>query len=355
MDVSGITRSGVVLPVRMDPTGLSGPKRRESAGPDWRGAGPGWFVPAWVDDGPQQRIVEAATRLPATGGVTGWAGLHWGGGRYFNGLDGTGEARLPVPLALDNRRRLRPQPGIELCEEFLADGDITTIDGLPVTLHERSVCRLLRTTRSLERRVAILDMAAFDDLCSLSEILDYAVARLSGRPYVSRIWSALPLAHENSWSPREPVMRLVWTLAGRFPTPLVNAPIFDLADNHLVTPDLLDPVNLVAGEYDGAVHEGLEPRRRDLNREELYRELGLELVTMLSTDDRDRSDFLRRLASAYDRAARRPAPSGWTLEQPSWWVDTSTVARRRSLTAAERAIWLRRQATGRHRPAIPHT
>lgn len=344
MDVSGISREGVVLPVRVDPTGVDGPKRREAAGPAWRTAGRGWFVPSYVDAAPPlQRIVEAATRLPDTGAVTGWAGLCWGGGRYFGGLDASGKERLDVPLALDNRRKLRLQDGIELCEEFLSAGDITVVDGLPITVHPRSVCRILRGTRSLERRVAMLDMAAFDDLCSLDEVFEYAVTHLSGRPHVSRIWSALPHAHENSWSPREPVMRLVWVHEGGLPEPLVNVPLFDGAGNHLVTPDLLDPVAGVVGEYDGAGHEGLDPRRRDLDREELYRDLGLELVTMVSADNRDRDRFVRRLRSAYDRARRRRATSAWTLRQPSWWVDTSTVARRRALTASQREVWLRRQ------------
>jgi hypothetical protein len=86
-------------------------------------------------------------------------------------------------------------------------------------------------------------MAAFDDLCSLDEVWVYAVAHLAGRPHVSRIWSALPLASENSWSPREPIMRMVWMREGGFPAPLVNVPLFDRAGNHLVTPDLLDPVS----------------------------------------------------------------------------------------------------------------
>ncbi|MFT4286260.1 hypothetical protein [Nocardioides sp.] len=300
-------------------------------------------MPSHVDPrAAEQRIVEAAVRLPSGGAVTGWAGLRWGGGAYFGGHDPAG-GHLPVPLALDNHRKLRPQPGVELCEEFLAVDDITRVDGLPVTVHPRSVCRILRTTPSLERRVAALDMAAFYDLCSLQEVLDYARARLAGRPHVTRIWSALPHASENSWSPREPVMRLIWTRVAGLPEPLVNVPLFDRWGSHLVTPDLLDPATGVVGEYDGAQHGELRPRERDLGREELYRDLGLELVTMVSADNRDRDGFVRRLRSAYDRASRRPRSAAWTLQQPHWWVDTSTVARRRALDEEQRRVWLRRQ------------
>jgi hypothetical protein len=343
MDLSGITRSGLVLPVKVDRAGIEGPTSREAAGPHWRSPYRGWHVPATVDDTlAEQRIVEAAAVLPAGAAVTGWAGLHWAGGRYFGGTTRGGRERLPVPIALDNKRRLRRQAGIELCEEFLDPDDVIDIDGLPITRHVRSVCRLLRRTRGLEDRVQILDMAAFDDLCSPGEVEDYARDRLAGRPHVARVWQAVPYAEENSWSPMEPIMRLTWIQSGRG-RPLTNMPLFDHDGRHLVTPDLIDPMAGVAGEYNGAPHAGLDPRERDLEREELYRYLDLELVTMMSADVAGRERFVRRLASAYQRATARRRTGAWTMAQPGWWVDTSTVAKRRALSDHEREIWLKRQ------------
>ncbi|WGL52079.1 hypothetical protein P5P86_19275 [Nocardioides sp. BP30] len=50
-----------------------------------------------------------------------------------------------------------------------------------------------------------------------------------------------------------------------------------------------------------------------------------------------------RLVAAYQRAAARRRTGLWTLAQPHWWVDTSTVAQRRALTDRERRVWLKRQ------------
>lgn len=99
----------------------------------------------------------------------------------------------------------------------------------------------------------------------------------------------------------------------------------------------------VAGEYNGRVHLAGGPFRRDLNKEAAYRHHGIEVVTMMSGDQRDTDNFERRLLAAYERALQRPLPGSWTLDQPDWWVDTSTVARRRALSQSERAIWLRRR------------
>lgn len=139
-------------------------------------------------------------------------------------------------------------------------------------------------------------------------------------------------------------MRLTWR--GHRPCVLrTNCPIFDLEGRHLLTPDLLDEEAGVIGEYDGAVHLEAHPRRRDLDREALCRDLGLELVTMMSSSRPDAASFLTRLDGAYRRAeTRRDTARGWTTRQPPRWVDTCTVARRRDLTTAERGHWLRRQA-----------
>lgn len=335
-------RAGVVLPVRPDPRGLHGPTPDQVRGRRWRRSAPGFYVPSDVDGTAlDQRIVEAAVGLPDGSAVTGWAALAWQRTKWFNGMAPDGRTPLPVPVALDDDRMLAQRPGVRLSNDWLFDDDIQWVDGIPITVAERSVTFAARRARTLVHAVQIIDMAAAGDRIDLEGLQAYMV-RLPSRPGIRRLRNAVALADENAWSPQEPPMRMIWTARGH-PRPRCNTPIFSPDGDHLLTPDLFDPEAGVAGEYNGAIHDETGPRRRDLNREELCRDLGIEVVTMMSTDRRDTASFSRRLDAAYRRAARR-RPSGlWTIEQPDWWVDTSTVARRRELDADQRARWLRWQ------------
>ncbi|MCW2835256.1 MAG: hypothetical protein JWN68_3209 [Nocardioides sp.] len=81
----------------IDPLGIAGPTRAEARGKRWRKSSFGLYVLGDVDDTPEQRIVERAALLRGWGGVTGWAGLRWLGGVWFNGLDADGSTKLAVP------------------------------------------------------------------------------------------------------------------------------------------------------------------------------------------------------------------------------------------------------------------
>ena len=299
------------------------------------------YVPSTVDrSSTYQRIVEAAAGTPEATAVTGWAALHWQRARWFEGRAYDGSP-LSVPLALGDTRHLARRSGVQYCYDWLFDDDLIRVDGLPLTRPERSVCIGAMRAKSLEQAVQFIDMAAASDLVSLQEMSVYA-ERLRGRPRTRRLFSAIQLAVENAWSPLESTTRLRW-LARRDVPLLCNAPLFDADGEHLFTPDLFDPVSGVCGEYDGVVHDETRVRRRDLNREELARVFKIERVAMVSRDLRDVASFERRLDAAYARSELHRDSPTWTLEQPSWWVDTSTVERRRALTPAQRSRWLRRQ------------
>lgn len=336
------------------PPGLVWPVRRHDAdGPtDWqtrsgafRPVGGGLWVPAAVEQSVGQRVVEAASRLPAHGAVTGWAALAWLGGRWFDGTR-RGMVARPVTLALGSRHTLRPNHRISVSQELVPAGAIRRVRGVRVTSPLWSVAFEMRKAQTNEEAVVAFEMAAYDDLVSVAELAAYTDSALWIRQGVARIRELLSDLEENSWSPLEPVMRRTWQACG-CGRPRANFPVFDLSGRFVGTPDLLDLRAGVYGLYDGALHLAGAVRHGDVAKEAAYRALGLEGVTMMAGDLADREPFRIRLREAYARAERRPIDERlWLPGLPEWWVPTFTVEQRRGLSASERARVLRyRQAS----------
>jgi hypothetical protein len=281
--------------------------------------------------------VEAAAVLPPGTGVTGWAGMRWMGSHWLDGERADGRL-LPVELCVGDST-IKRQPGFVVSEEHLRAYDLTTVDGLPITIPQRSASFLVRYAETLPEAVATLDMAAYDDLVSVSE-MDRYKETLPAWTGIGMLRKAVALADENSWSPRETWLRMVWILDAELAPPWCNRPVFDRDGRLIGTPDLIDEEAGVVCEYDGALHLAGDQRRRDRDREEAFRRVGLEYLTVMRGDPPGR--IATRLHEIRDRA-RFDAPSTrpWTLDLPPWWVPTFTVAQRRSLTEAQRARWLR--------------
>ena len=303
------------------------------------------WVPSSVDRTVGQRVVEAASRLPAHGAVTGWAALAWLGARWFEGVGSRMEPR-PVTLALGSRHTLRPDHRIAVSQELVPAGEIRRVRGVRVTSPLWSVAFEMRKARSDEEAVVAFEMAAYDDLVSIAELAAYVDSALWIRQGVPRIRELLVDLEENSWSPQEPVMRRTWEDAG-CGRPRANVPVFDLLGRFVGTPDLLDVRAGVYGMYDGGLHLAGAVRQVDVAKEAAYRALGLEGATMMAGDLADRDPFRARLREAYARAERRPPEARlWLPGLPDWWTPTFTVEQRRGLPASERARVLRyRQAS----------
>lgn len=91
----------LVRPVRVDPSGISGPTKRQASRVHWRSTSLGFHVPVDTDFGrPEQRILEQSVRLPEGGAVTGWAACRLHRAAFFDGLGRDGVTPKPVPLAL---------------------------------------------------------------------------------------------------------------------------------------------------------------------------------------------------------------------------------------------------------------
>jgi len=331
-------RPGLVRPVWLDPLGRDGPTRGQARNRKvYRRSSFGFYTPVDVDaTNVEQRILEAAVVLPPTCAVTGWAALRWLRGAWFTGVAPDGNP-LPVDLLISTVD-VKPQPGFTVCGEGTSPDDFLHVDGVSVTAPAWSVAFMMRRAPTLRDAVVALDMAAYSDLVSVAEAGD-VIGNQSSWTGVPQAREALALADENAWSPQETAMRLHWTAAVEGASPRGNVPVFDLHGRHLGTPDLVDVSAGVAADYDGVVHLPREQRRADRTRDEVFAEHGIEMVRWLSGDRP--GDFLARLYRALDRARRRTGPRRWTVEAPSWWTSTTTVAARRSLSEEQRARLLR--------------
>lgn len=321
--------SGLVAPSRVDRTGGDGPTWREANGPRWRKVAPNRYVPAEVERCVEQRIVEQGSRLHADGSsgcVTAWAALRWRGAAFFDGLDLGGLAELPVPLAISAKSHLAVAPGSTLSRVFLGPREREVVAGLPVTTVQRALFDELRRLGSLWPAVQAIDMAAAAGLISVWLFATY-IGNMNSRPGAPLAREACSLAVDECISPRETWSNLVWQLVAGLPPPLINVPVYDLRGVRLGTPDLFDPIAGLVGEYDGAHHLGAAQRRKDVLREEGFRDHGLEYFTIVRGDSRNSA--ARRMRAARSRS--RFLPEGarrWTLERPPWDPEPETLDQR---------------------------
>ncbi|MGL5810687.1 MAG: hypothetical protein ACRCYQ_12145 [Nocardioides sp.] len=311
-------RPTVVWPQALDPRGITGPTRGQARARAWRRCARGWYVPVTTDStSTEQRVLEQAVTLTGYGAVSGWASLRWRGARYFDGRE-YGDT-LPVPIVRASGGNFAGRSAVSISREQLPPEEIEVVGGIKCTTPARALFDEMRRVGSMREAVVALDMTLAAKLITLEEFAAY-VARRSAWAGVPRVRDALSFGCEHSRSPQETRMRLVWIVDAGFAMPLVNHPVFDLAGNLLGVPDLLDLSSGVVGEYDGIDHKDAERHRRDVAREERYREHGLEYFTIVGGDLRNRALCVSRMCAAQRRARQRPVPERrWTLETPLWW------------------------------------
>lgn len=339
-------RPGIVRPVRVDPEGILGPTRAQARGSRWRASSHGYYVPISVDrSSPEQRIVEAAHHLSDKTAVTGWAALRWHGALWFDGTAQGGRVEQPVKLTTI-RNTTSAQPGSSVTSECIPPPHCMIVDGLRVVTPVCAVAYLMRYAPTLIAAVRAFDMAAAADLVSRAELLDHLelLYHWTGIPQARE---AAALCDENAWSPPEVDSRLAWPLELGLEPPLTNRPVFDRHGRHIRTPDLIDVEACLVVEYDGELHLSRERRARDLVREDAFRAVGLEYLTLVAADRADRHRLASRIQAARRRAPFTPAEERrWTVEPPPWWVSTYTVDQRRALSEEQRSRFLRYRPTG---------
>jgi hypothetical protein len=302
--------------VPLDPTGARGPTRNQAAGPRWRRTSQGLYVPSFADGSvPEQRILEASMLLPAGGAVDAWAALRLARAAFFDGLLPDGVTERPVPLGAGPRQARRHRPGISWARDVLDPSEVWVRYGIPCLRPTPALFNEMRRSEDLRAAVIALDMACAAEVSSISRTRTHAEAhpRADGVPLVR---AALLLADEDSWSPGESRLRLVWVLDARRPTPLCNREVFDVEGRSLGVADLLDTAAGVVGEYDGAEHARPGRRSRDAAKDSALRDAGLEVFRVTAHDLHDVGSVVHRIHAAYARAALGRPARRWTLERP---------------------------------------
>lgn len=272
----------------------------------------------------EQRIIDAAARLhgdPARGVVTGWAGLRWRGARFLDGAPAHGTGELPVELSVSGS--LLQLPGSLITKRSMAPSETRLVDGLPVASVQRCLFDEIARLDDLWAAVQAIDMAAAAELISAWVFATY-VGICNSRTGAPLARHAVSLAVDESRSPRETWMRLVWMLIAGLDLPLVNQPIYDLDGRLIGVPDLFDPVAGFAGEYQGEHHKAIAQHRDDVDRAELFRSHGIEIVEAVRGDSRKHA--AQRILQARSRARfLTAAERTWTLDPPPWVRPVETL------------------------------
>ena len=264
----------------------------------------------------EQRILEQASRIRSYGAVTGWAALRWHGGTFFDGRSYGGHGLLPVPLI--THTKLRQDPRVTLTQEQLAPTEWSMVDGMPCTTVQRALFDEVRRTPSVRESANAIAMAAAAWLISRRLFARYLTLRnaWTGIPHAR---AAVLLAVDGCRSPQEFRMYLCWRLDAGLPMPLLNCEVYDLDGRLIGIPDLFDPVAGLVGEYQGADHKDGERHRLDVEREERFRDHGLEFFEVVGGDLNRREVAVQRMLNARARAKFLPPEScAWTLEPPPW-------------------------------------
>ena len=244
--------------------------------------------------------------------MTGWAALRMYGGGYFDGLDRDGLTPRAVRLVVPRGGNLRRWGLTEVERAAIAASEIRVLHGVPCTSALRAVFDAARSAADQREAVVVVDMALAAGLISLDAYLRYAFAR-RGWPGARRARSAALLADPRSLSPQETLMRLIWVLDARLPTPRSNWPVSALDGRRLGRPDLLCDELGVIGEYDGAGHRRRSRHRADVARDQAFRDAGLESFVVVGGDIEDTCLVVDRMKAAVLRAQQADRPRRWRV------------------------------------------
>jgi hypothetical protein len=143
----------------------------------------------------------------------------------------------------------RAHPGLHICRGTATERDVTTVDGVRVTVPLRTAWDLARRLPLVEAVVAVDALAAAGSFAPAD-----LLARRAGTPGARgsrRLAEVVALADPRSGSAPETRLRVGLLRAG-LPTPAVRYPVCDEHGAELARVDLAYPEAKLAIEYDGA-------------------------------------------------------------------------------------------------------
>lgn len=178
--------------------------------------------------------------------------------------------------------------------------EILTLHGIVLTTGPRTFTDLAAVL-DLERLVAVGDvLLRRHDRAELAD----ALARAKGRRGAGVARRSVPLLDAGSDSPAETRARLRLHAAG-FTELRYKVIVSDEAGGWLASPDLADEVAMVALQHEGLIHfqKGERQRRKDVDRDELTRQQGWQVVVSTAIDDARPQQLVAKVTAAYQRSA----------------------------------------------------
>lgn len=300
----------LITPAGQPPLTLTPARAR---GGQWDRTSAGLYVPAGTDRVlAQQRIVEAAARLPPYAAVTGWAACLLLGAAWLDGLGRDGSTPLPVRVAVGPRGGVRRDKAMTVSFERLPEWEVWRRYGVRVTRPERAVFDEMRQHGCREALV-VLESALAGRLTSLERLRAYCATRRSARRF-DVVAQALTRARGGVRSPLEVRVRTVAEEDAGYARVEVNRVVLSADGRRIGEVDLLDPESGTVIEVDGADHRDVDQQSWDITKEEALRQVGLEVARVTGRQARDEVALAARLGAVRARSRFiEPGLRSWQL------------------------------------------
>lgn len=239
----------------------------------WRQLLRGVWVHKDVEDTRETRLAAVKLLLPPYAVICGLTAA------WAHGADVLREDDLEIHVGFPKGKRLRPRPGLRVCQETLEPTDWVEIDGVRVTTPLRTAFDCLRWLRFAERLV-VADALTHAELVTVVELRRYFAGKKRLRN-LRRGEALVDLVEPATESPMETRLRFLMIDAG-LPRPHAQYEVRGPGDRFIARVDLAYPHLEIAIEYDGAWH--WKQRRKDERRWAALRAQGW-LVLVYDADD----------------------------------------------------------------------